>query len=571
MDATVAGEVGVGAHEPLDLPHVVHRPLGGGGVAVGGGEPLGPGLGQAGASPLSHPAGEGGRQLLVPRAAQQPQLPLERVERRLGQRPLHLDHQPDDHVDVVAQGDVHVDPAAVELGHEEALEATTEGRGVQLMGHRQEGRHRAVGRLCPQPDAHVVLVLPRQQLDQGLAQRRDVGLEQLVPRQHLEQRHQRDLVLAALGHVLQRQDAAQLEPEHGCDDRGLGLGPVAEHAHHPEDPGHPSVGVDPGHVDAVHGNLAVDAAHLGRAGDEQHLVGLVGGGPGPPQGRARTGEDAQGVDDIPVIPVIPVGCPLAVAPGRGQLAAAGQHEVAVEQPLQEVGRLAHLVLGVEEAGVGSGLGGDARHLLPHGPVVAGGGQHVAQHAPDRLHQGGTGARTDAVPQLHLEERLPVGRGAGREDGHQPAVPATPAPVDGVQAADDLVTQPAQLLLDGGHDEPTVLAVDLDHGAGGSPPVQRHVGVDGPNRDLPGRASVHEGEGVGQRGGGPSRVGMLELVGRHPAQQRPGQPLDELVALAARAQRLEDRRQGTLQRRVCRPGWLGPPPVGPFDHGPPVAT
>ncbi len=70
-DALRAGE------ERLELGHIVNRPLDGDDVAVAGREPVGPGLGQALPGRLPRRGDQRLAQPLVPRPAQQPQLPLE--------------------------------------------------------------------------------------------------------------------------------------------------------------------------------------------------------------------------------------------------------------------------------------------------------------------------------------------------------------------------------------------------------------------------------------------------------------------------------------------------------------
>ena len=271
------------------------------------------------------------------------------------------------------------------------------------------------------------------------------------------------LVVAALDHVLQLEDAAELEPEHGGDDRRLGRRLAAEHADHPERPHHLAVGADVDHVDAVHRHLAVDGADLGRAHDPHRVVGE---GAAWPPGRRRGGS---------------VAMPRATTTSSPDHPAAPlEDEVVVEQPLEQVGPLGHLVGRVAEGGVGPEAGGGGGHLLPHGQEVAGGGEHVGQDGLQRGHQGpaGLGGHPDA--QLDLQERLPVLGVAGGEDGGEAPVGRPLAAEDGVEHAGDLVAEPVQLLSDPGGDELAVVAADLDDGADGVPAVDGHPGVDQPD-------------------------------------------------------------------------------------------
>ena len=133
--------------------------------------------------------------------------------------------------------------------------------------------------------------------------------------------------------------------------------------------------------------------------------------------------------------------------------------------------------------------------------------------------------------------------AGGEDGGQPPVGRPLAAEDGVEDAGDLVAQPVELLLHRGHDELAVVAADLDDGAGGVPPVDRHPGVDQPDPDVARRPAVDEVEGVDQGDRGGHRVGVLQLLGRHPPEHGPGEGLHQVAPLAGRAQQGQDRLEG----------------------------
>ena len=136
-------DVAAGGAQGVELEDVVDRPAAGGDRApVGGREPVGPGVGQAGAPALAHPLDQGLGQLLVPGAAQQAHLPLEGVQRRLREGPVDLDDQAHDHVGALAEGDVGVDPDAVELGHAGSARCAGAGPSSTAPGGRTGGRRR---------------------------------------------------------------------------------------------------------------------------------------------------------------------------------------------------------------------------------------------------------------------------------------------------------------------------------------------------------------------------------------------------------------------------------------------
>ncbi len=551
-------EPGGAARHPAGGEHDGDRPIGGQGVEledvvdrgrgdhrppVGRREPVRPGMGQAGAAALPHPLDQGLGQLLVPGPAQQADLPLERVQRRFREGAVDLDDQAGDHVRALAQGHVGVHPHPVELSHQEALDALAEGRRVQLLGDGQQGGNGVVLGLDVEEDLHVVALLGRGQPDDDLAQAGHVGLEQLLLGEDLEQRHEHRLVVAALDHILQLEDAPELEPQHRRHHGRLSRRLAAEHADHPEGAGHAPVGSDVDHVDAVHRHPAVHGAHLGRPDDAQGIATVARGGGVEAEGSGRVGEDAEGVGDLPV----------------DQPARAFEHEVVVEQPLEEVGPLTHLVGREPEGGMAPQPGRGPRHLLPHGQEVAGGGEHVGQDGPDGREQDPPGLGGDAAAQLRLEERLAVLGVAGGQDGGQPPVSRPLAPEDGVEDAGDLVPEAVKLLLHRGHDELAVLAADLDDGAGGVPAVDGDPGVDQTHPDPTRRASIDEVEGVDQGHCGGHRVGVLQLSGRHPPQHDPSEGLHQPAPLAGRAHEGEDGLQGLLERRLrllVRPvgGW-----------------
>ena len=87
---STTGDVPTGEEASSSRTSSTARPAGDG-VAVGGREPVGPRVGQAGAPALAHPVDEGLGQVFVPGPAQQPHLPLERVAaaaRAGGRRPV---------------------------------------------------------------------------------------------------------------------------------------------------------------------------------------------------------------------------------------------------------------------------------------------------------------------------------------------------------------------------------------------------------------------------------------------------------------------------------------------------
>ncbi len=237
-----------------------------------------------------------------------------------------------------------------------------------------------------------------------------------------------------------------------------------------------------------------------------------------------------------------------------------QHEVPVQQPLQEVGPLGHLVGREAEGGVGPQAGGGAGHLLPHGQEVAGGGEHVVEDGVEGGDECSTGLGRDPSAQLGLEERLPLLGVAGGQDRRQPAVGVALTAEHGVEDAGDLVAQPVELLLHRGHDELTVLAADLDHRAGGVPPVHRHPRVDQPHLDRAGRPTVDEVEGVDESDRGRQRVGVLQLLARHPPEHGPGERLHQFPSGPGGLTRA---RMGSIGRGAgpSRPPPNGMPAVG----------
>ena len=245
--------------------------------------------------------------------------------------------------------------------------------------------------------------------DEDLAQGVDVGLEQLLLGQDLEEGHQGGLVVAALDDVLQLQDPPQLEPQHRRDDRRLGRRLAAEHAHHPEGAGRPR------RRDRRRrrrcgawgpGGGPCSPRPSARCAPAARSPGAASGGSGRRAERGvRLGEDAEGVDD-------PASRRRRQQPSRTKLSSSSHSRRSAPSATSSGGK--------RRAAWRRSRAAARATSRAHGQEVAGGGEDVGQDRPDGGHQRPAGLGGDPGAQLHLEERLPVGGVPGGQDRRQPA-------------------------------------------------------------------------------------------------------------------------------------------------------
>ena len=236
-----------------------------------------------------------------------------------------------------------LDVAGLEAALEQLAHALDEQCAVALAREREDERGAAAvgGAAAEQPDA--VGALEREQRDDRAPQVVDRRGEQLVLRERVEQRDRGLVVVRALDQVLGLEHAPQLAVQDRRLGRGLRVGLGREQAEQARLAGQLAVGRDAADADVVHPLAPVDRrARVGLVDDQQLAAGR--------EVAQRLGEVLQrhrrrvrgallvGQDPEPGARDAAVRLVLDLVLARAQ-----QHEVAAQQPGQEVDRLADLV------------------------------------------------------------------------------------------------------------------------------------------------------------------------------------------------------------------------------------
>ena len=168
-------------------------------------------------------------------------------------------------VGAVAERHVNVDPFAVEAVEQERLHLLAEGRAVAVLRDGDDDGDRPGEALGAQHDPGGVVLLGVEEPGQGLVQLVDLGLEQLVLRQGLEQGDHRQLVVRALDDVLALEDVLELAAQHRGGRRRLRVALAREQPEEAELADDLPVGVEALHPDVVHAGAPVHRAQPVRA------------------------------------------------------------------------------------------------------------------------------------------------------------------------------------------------------------------------------------------------------------------------------------------------------------------
>jgi hypothetical protein len=446
--------------------------------------------------PLGHLLG----QFVIPRARERDRLGLELAPRHVGEAVRRVDEEVHAHalalVEHVVRGDLRrPEPPLQQLGH-----ARHQRRAVARAREREDQRRAAAVGVAAAEQAHAVRALEPREGDDRPAQVVDRRAEELLLREGVEQRDRRLVVVRGLDQVLGVERLAQLAVQQRRVGRTLGERLRREEAEQPRLADDLAFPRDVAHADVVHPLVAVHRRDRVRLGDEQQVAGRgtladrrrkVGQRHAlRVRGIVEVAQQAEaGSLDDPDRAVRPV-----------VLARAEQHEVAAQQPLEEVGDLVHLVAGVaDRAGAG-----DGDHVVDALGQPLEVGHHLAdrqQHRVDRALELGELLVVEPVDEVVVHDRLAPRRLARAATADDAALAVALDPDDRVQQPRHAQAAVLELARDGVHEEGVVVGVGLEHRADRLVPVLLARRVERADRDglaAARRRELEDAEDLGEQ-------------------------------------------------------------------------
>ncbi len=500
----------------VELEDVVddQRPVAVGLVVLGeaGRVPVGERRTAVGADPRHQRVAE----VVVPGAREPFDLLLQLLVRHL--RDLHagvdVDREEDARVLRLAEREVIVDRGAVEPVLEQVLQALAQPRVEPIPRERHDDRDAPAVEVATHQHADAAVPLQLEQPADQPAELAGRRLEQLVLRERLEQRRGGLVVVRSRDQILRGEHLLELVVQERRLRGGLHVRLRREEPDHAGLADDLAVGAHVPYADVVHASAPVDRrVRVGLREDQQVAVLDASA-----QSRLERVQQRRVGERRPV----DVGQDAETAPGRGAdgaaigrvdqlvLAIAQEDEVQLEEPVEEVDRLADLLRGVAH-------GGEARELqhvvgaILHRLEVAHHQPDVTQDRLDPFFQVGSGRVDQTAIELEVHDRLAVRGVPSRGDTLQTSLLVA-------RRADDRVQDPAhdqvpsgELLGDGVDQERRVVDVRLEDRARSREPVRRDLGVERADHPRVQPASVHELErGADEavellRGGGPDLV------------------------------------------------------------------
>ena len=358
-------------------------------------------------------------------------------------------------------------------------------------------------------------------------------LEQLVTGERFEQLDDLLVVVRAGDQILGRDDLLELvvqqrrlggrlhvrlrgeQPDQPClaDDLALGRDDAHAHVVHPRAPVHRAVGLRLRDDEEL--ALLDPATHVRIERVQRRRVGE--------RARGHVGEDPQtrvrdGLDRPPLGTV-----------GHPVLAIAEEHEVQLQEPFDEIDRLADLRWGVD----GRRLPRDLLHMmhaLLHRLEVAHDETHIVQDRPDPPLEVAAVLLVEPAIQFEMHQRLAVRRVTAGHHPLQVTVLAANRADHRVHDQPHTEVPSRELLGDGVHQERRVVGVRLDDGAGHHVPVvvdRRHEDPHGGRMVAP---SVDEREGRAHDAEQLLDPARRQILLAEPAKHHPGEHEKGVVAI-----------------------------------------
>ena len=364
-------------------------------------------------------------EVVVPGAARRADLRLEQLGRDQPQRAALAVHREEEMGGVrVAEREVVVDRVAAEALAQELLQAVAHRRVEAVARHRDEHRDPSTGRVEALRDRDDVRLV-------GLQHRHDLGsqlgpggLEQLVPRERLEDRDGCLVVVRALDQILRGDDAPELAPQERRARRLLHVHERGEQPDQADLADHGAGRVDALEIDRVHARATVDAGWPVRLRDQQQVAALDALAQPLRHVRERHPLRVRRSLLVAEDPATAAGDQLERRSVRALddrvVARPEEDEVMLAQPLEERDGLVDLLLAVACARSARSIDQAADHRR-HVGVIRDGDPELAQRAGDLGSQALRTLGSEPLDDLDPHHRLACGRSPRRADADDRAV------------------------------------------------------------------------------------------------------------------------------------------------------
>ena len=325
---------------------------------------------------------ERGGELVVPRAGERDGLVLEGAHGDVRQAFGGVHGEVHAHALALVEHVVRLDPGRLEALPQQRGDPRDELLAVARPRQREDDRGAAAVGVAAAEQADLVGALEPDQRDDRAAQVVDRRGEQLLLRERVEERDGGLVVVRALDQVLGVERLAQLAVQQRRLRRALGVRLRREQPEQPRLADDLARSRHAAHADVVHPLLLVHRRDGVGLGDQQQVAARRALAHAGRELRQRHGGRERRPLLVAQDPEAGVGDDADALLGDVVLARAEQHEVALEQPLEEVGDLVNLVARVAGR-AGAGDGDHVVDALGHRLEVG----HDLAHGDERLADG----------------------------------------------------------------------------------------------------------------------------------------------------------------------------------------